>query len=226
LQELFVPGQNDPEQLTRGARRATLEARLAWSAGALPSPTGSQHRRWPAMAGSSARDEEGKRGLPDQELTGEPSGRSPWPEDRRRRQIWRRRLRSPTSESATASAIPGVLARFFGRGDKGRRGETSQQLGGAGGARDDALGGGHGDRGRLLGGVHGERGPERERDERERARERGERRGELRGVEVRLQEVLLIARTSRRWRSGTSSPPRSCFLNTTKKTKSILQIAP
>jgi hypothetical protein len=51
-QELFVPGQIDLEQLTRGARRATLEARLAWSAGALPSPTGSQA---PAMAGRGRR---------------------------------------------------------------------------------------------------------------------------------------------------------------------------
>jgi hypothetical protein len=47
-QELFVPGHFDPEPLTRGARGATLEARLAWSAGALPSPIGSLP---PATAG-------------------------------------------------------------------------------------------------------------------------------------------------------------------------------
>jgi hypothetical protein len=44
---------------------------------------------------------------------------------------------------------------------------------------------------------------------RKREREEG---GGRHGFEVRLQEVLLVARTSRRWHSGTSRPPRSCLL--------------
>jgi hypothetical protein len=76
----------------------------------------------------------------------------------------------------------------------------------AGGSAESAvLGGVHGAACRSLGGRA--RGGEKARE-----RERKEGRGGCRGFEVRLQEVLLIARTSRRWRSGTSSPPRSCFL--------------
>jgi hypothetical protein len=81
--------------------------------------------------GAPARETERKRVLEKQQLTLSSPEVVAWPEMSRRRRIWRRRRSGPASESATASAIPGVLARFFGRGDRGRRGEPSQQLGGA-----------------------------------------------------------------------------------------------
>jgi hypothetical protein len=81
--------------------------------------------------GAPARETERKKVQEKQQLTLSSPEVVAWPEMSRRRRIWRRRRSGPASESATASAIPGVLARFFGRGDRGRRGESSQQLSGA-----------------------------------------------------------------------------------------------
>jgi hypothetical protein len=78
-------GSLDPEQLTRGARRATLEARLAWSAGALPSSTGSQAPAMAGQGGGYGGGRGGGKGRLDQELTGNPPVGSAWPEDGRRR---------------------------------------------------------------------------------------------------------------------------------------------
>jgi hypothetical protein len=55
---------------------------------------------------------------------------SVWPERDGRRRIWRRRLAVPAGKRRRLAATPGVLARFLGRGGRGRQGGAGGELGG------------------------------------------------------------------------------------------------
>jgi hypothetical protein len=59
------------------------------------------------MAGATARKKEGERGRPDQELTGNPPGRSPWPEDGQSQRISVAEELISGEVSATVAAIRG-----------------------------------------------------------------------------------------------------------------------
>jgi hypothetical protein len=61
---------------------------------------------------------------------------SVWPEDGRRRQIWRWRTSVSGEETATPAAIGGERLRFFQLGGRGRRGTPSQHVGGARGGTE------------------------------------------------------------------------------------------
>jgi hypothetical protein len=177
------------------------------------------------MAGDPAREEEGKKGRPDQKLTGNPPGRSPWPEVgrrmagdnefRRRRSLfparyprrWRR-FRSPRLDSLNGEVEDG----------DGDLLSTSEERGGArnGGARRRAPATVSHERERVTNGE--------EREGRPGDRKKG-RRGR-RGIQVQAPGVLLVGQGSRRWRWGHLGAPRSSSLNSTMKTKQRLQKSP
>jgi hypothetical protein len=88
------------------------------------------------MASAPAREKEGKRGRPDQKLTRNPPGRSPWPEDGRSRRISAAEELVSGEVSTTVAAIRGTSGQFLERVGRGQRRGSSQYLGGARGSAE------------------------------------------------------------------------------------------
>jgi hypothetical protein len=134
LQKLFTPGSVWPTEADRGG-----PGHIGWPAwpgrlGNCPGRPAPRHRRRPAMAGATAQKKEGERGRLDWELTGNPPGRSPWPEDGRSRRISAAEELVSGEVSVTVAAIRGTSGQFLERGGRGRRRGSSHHVGGAGGS--------------------------------------------------------------------------------------------
>jgi hypothetical protein len=134
--KLFVPKSTWPKATDQGARGhvgwpgwpGRLGQRPAW-----PAP---RRRQRPAMGGARANSEARGGVQPDRRLTGDPPVGSAWPEDGRRRWIWRRQTSVSGEETATPAAIGGEGLQFFRLGGRGRRGAPSQHVGETGGGTE------------------------------------------------------------------------------------------